>query len=97
MIKWLIWMALIPVLILLSLLKWCATYIVQYSGILCTLISRTIVLLVAVGIVTGLGNGAQLARMFVVGLVISFIPWLEIFLISGITFVYTALMNLISN
>lgn len=97
MIKWLIRLAFIPALIILTLLEWCGAYIVHYSGILCRLISGTIISLVVVGFATGLGNGEQLMKMFVVGLVISFVPRMGALLISGITFVYTFLMDLISN
>lgn len=97
MIKWLVRLALFPVLIILTLLEWCGTYIVHYSGMLCRLISGTIFTLVIVGFVTGLGNGEQLTKMFVVGLVINFAPWIGAFIIGRITFAYTVLIDLISD
>ena len=74
MIRWLIRLAVLPVLIVLQILEWCGMYIVQYSGILCRLIAGTIFALATIGFATSLGGREYLIKILAVGFGILLIP-----------------------
>ena len=74
MINCLIRLVTFPVVIALHILIWCGMYVLQCSQMLCRFIAGMIYVLVIVGFVTGLGNGAQLTKMLIVSFAIFLIP-----------------------
>lgn len=94
MIRWLIRLVLLPIMIILTVLEWCGTHVVHFSGILCRFIAGMIFTLVIIGFVTGLGLREHLIKILVVGFVFSLIPRIEGAIISAIARAHIALMNL---
>lgn len=94
MIRWLIRLVLLPLMVVLTVLAWCGTYVVHFSGMFCRFIAGMIFALVIIGFSTGLGLREHLIKMLVVGFVFSLIPRIEGAIISAIALAYTALMNL---
>lgn len=94
MIRWLIRLVLLPIMIVLTVLEWCGTHVVQFSGIFCRFIAGMIFALVIIGFATGLGLIEHLIKMLVVGFIFSLIPQIEGAIISAIARAHIALMNL---
>lgn len=84
MIKWLLRLAMFPLVLILYALGWLATYIVHFSGMLCRLLSGMIFFWVVIGFLMGLGTDEQLVKMLVVGLAVFSLPQIGRVIVSGI-------------
>ena len=95
MARYLLMLILIPITAILWVLEWCGTYLVHFFGMLCRIVAGTILTLLVIGFVTGLGSGRQLIQMLAVGLLISAIPQVGKLVIRVILLAHAALMRML--
>ena len=93
--KWLLRLAVSPVLLVLTILEWVGTYILQVVRILCALISGMIIVLTIVDCFMGLASGKQTVTELVVSFLFYLIPKLAGFTVSIIVLMKAAIMRII--
>ena len=94
MIRCLLRLTVFPVIIILTILEWCGTYMVCFTGMLCKLVAGTIFVLSIVSYLMGLAPDKQIATSLVAGLLVFILPKIAGIMVSGVALANTVMVNL---
>ncbi len=91
--KWLIRLAVLPVVIILTILEWSGTYILHFAGILCRLIAGMISILAVASYLTGLASGEEMLNTLVAGVAFYLIPRIGGMIVSSVALTNAAIID----
>ncbi len=95
--KWLTRLAVLPVVVILTILEWGGTYIIHFIGMLCRLIAGTIFLLAVAAWLTGLSSFEETVNTLITGFIFYLIPQVGRVVVLGVALANAALMKLIKS
>ena len=93
--KWLLRLAVFPVVIVLPVLEWVGTYILNFSEILCRLICGISFVLAVTAYLLGIASMEQALNALIAGFVLYLIPRAGKILVASFAFLHIALLDVI--
>ena len=95
MIRWFLRLTAFPMVLVLTILEWCGSYIVCFAGMLCKLLAGIIFVLSVTAYLMGMASDKQIVTSLLTGFVVFILPKVVGIMVGGVTLLNAAIMNLL--
>lgn len=94
-LKWILKMAILPVVIIMTVIQWFGTFIIGFSSIVFNVLAGLFLLVAVLSYLMGLSAGTEAVKMIAAGFVVFMIPIAGEWIVTAITALNMGMRNFI--